>query len=499
MKRPLSLLALPFLITCVGLSSAKAQLMPAQGTSGGAFPAPAMAGTAGAGSSAASFDAVAALRPLGCAPTHLLQAPGTIYAVCQGSGVWATTPLGDGSVVLRERRQGAVEASTLFLRGADVWVQFVTGGVSPLLALPVVPQASVVAAPLSAQNTPLHREGKVLSANRTSAVVSLGKLDGVNVGDHVEAHISAEPDESLGMNAERIAVGRVVTVSDNRASVEFGFGEAVVTGTVARRTNRRTTAEPVAPDRIGNMFAVEGTLRPYLPIKHAGIGALGEVALTYRARTPVFLRAELMPFGGRTGSGMARGAWGAFSSGGWDHGLFSVGVGIGVLYRRDYANWDSAQNEWSVSSTGAYRKSAPSFAVMQFVRVGALDGLHVSFSNVLAIAKNSDEWTWGYLLMRGQIPLGGNMWLRPTVGGGAGGGFILAEMGLRTLVRGNGRGGSVFLTPSVGVTGIGVRSSDANAPTTSGLQGSLPGNLHVDQDYVLGPMVGLSAEYRLGL
>jgi len=72
-------------------------------------------------------------------------------------------------------------------------------------------------------------------------------------------------------------------------------------------------------------------------------------------------------------------------------------------------------------------------------------------------------------------------------------------MGLRTLVRGNGRGGSVFLTPSVGVTGIGVRSSDANAPTTSGLQGSLPGNLHVDQDYVLGPMVGLSAEYRLGL
>jgi len=96
---------------------------------------------------------------------------------------------------------------------------------------------------------------------------------------------------------------------------------------------------------------------------------------------------------------------------------------------------------------------------------------------VLAIAQSSDEWAFGSLLVRGQIPLSSTAWLRPSAGGGRGAGFVLGELGARVLVQGNGRSRSLFLTPSVGVTGI----------------GTFPG-----ASYVVGPMVGLSAEYRLG-
>jgi hypothetical protein len=436
------------------------------------------------------FDPMPALSAQGCAPRAVIIAGSQVAAICNGLEVWSFELTAGSGLVFVGARRPVSPPTQLTLREGAVWVSMERAPDMPLAALPFAsatstPQGSL-AAPRAldprmsgAVPSPPARviQGEVVDVRRTSALVSIGRADGLLAGDRIAVPVKDDSDDTLDASLERLAIGRVVAVGERRASVEFGLGEQVLPGSRAETSLRAVTAELLAPPRFGGMLQLEGAIRPYLPVRKAGLGALGELAITYHAAVPFYFRAEVSPLGGRAGSGAARGAVGAFASVGWDHALFAVGVGAGVLQRRNYTQQTTREGGVTTTVEEAYDRTVPSFAVSQFVRVGALDGLHATLTNVLAVAESSDEWAFGYLLVRAQIPLSATAWLCPAAGGGRGAGFVLGELGARLLVHGNGRGGSLFLKPTLGIAGVGAYPA---------------------ANYVAGPTVGLHAEYRLG-
>ena len=222
----------------------------------------------------------------------------------------------------------------------------------------------------------------------------------------------------------------------------------------------------LAPPRIAKSLAFEFALRPYLPIDELAFAAVGQLGVSYRGERPWYVQGQLYPIGGLVGKGRERGLFGAFASGGYDHSLFSVGVGIGAL-RGTTETWFDYYGD----SVRAPEHSF-AFSVTQSVRLGALDGLHMAVTNAFVL--EDDRWQFGFVDVLLQAPTGRRTWIVVDGGGGGYARFFYGEVGLRRLVRGDRGQGALFVRPSVGAAG--VEADD----------GGLTG----------GPMVGIHLELR---
>ncbi|HEY6878464.1 MAG TPA: hypothetical protein VI299_10625 [Polyangiales bacterium] len=219
------------------------------------------------------------------------------------------------------------------------------------------------------------------------------------------------------------------------------------------------------PSRVGGVFGLEISVRPLLPIETRGFAMIGELALSYVGERHWFAQVRGFPLGGLLADGRDTPLMGAIAQGGYDHPYFALGLGVGALLRG--SSWDDWSNNSSVTS------QSTRFAISQYGRLGATDGLHLAVQNVFVLL---EQWKFGMVDARVQVPLTRATWLSIAGGGGEQAGFYYAEIGLRLLLRGDRRSGSLFGRPSLGVAGVDQRGPDFSMRS--------------------GPMVGMHLEWR---
>lgn len=409
-----------------------------------------------------------ALQARGCSATARLEHAGRSYFACGEAGVWVFS-----AEQLLEQRHSAGEARDLFLRGDDVWVESVARQSSPLsdLMLLAAPLQTTTVSAAPAASVPSVARGSVLGSEGRFVTVSIGKAEGVRLGDRIEAYATASEGEDAGggVREETVLIGKVVRVSEHQARVEVGFGELAARDTEVRKTSRQETADMVAPARMGRLLSFEGTLRPFLPVDGGSFAVLGDLAVTYLAEGPWFARAELHPLGAILGTGKDGVAFGALASAGYDQTYFGIGLGLGGMH--------TTRSAWDAEYEGVSRSNFE-LAVTQTVRLGARDGLNLTLRNALRLSDG--EWAFGWFDGHAQLPVGNGSWLMAHGSGGDAPGYALGEVGFRRLVRGNGADGSLFVRPSAGFAAIAQRDGS-------------------DRSFQGGPMIGMHLEYRLGL
>lgn len=315
------------------------------------------------------------------------------------------------------------------------------------------------------------REGVVISSLDQEVTLSIGKRQGLKLGERVEVYTTKTDalDASLegdAMRDESVLVGTITAVSDSRARITVGFGERVDPGMKARATNRPRSEKRMAPERIGDQLLLEGSVRPFLPVDKVAFAAQGDVAATYLPTIDAYARVELRPLGLLVGKGNSPSYAGAYASAGYDQTYFSLGLGVGLLYSERTIHYN---NGYYDSQAQVYRQSSPSttedqtqFSVLQHVRLGARDGLH--FAATTAVKLRGDAWEFGWFEGLVQMPIGSRSWGVLRGSGSPEPSYFFAEFGFRRLVRGNGGPGSLFLRPTAGVAGIMSPRSDAIGP-----------------------------------
>ncbi|MEI8259680.1 MAG: hypothetical protein WCJ30_28775, partial [Deltaproteobacteria bacterium] len=311
--------------------------------------------------------------------------------------------------------------------------------------------------------------GTVLEAHGATVVISLGRAQGIRGDERVEIGASRGASGDEGGEIASTVVGRVREVAAGRATVEIGFGEPVVMGDNVRVTTRATTGSMAAPPRSGNLLAFGGSVRAIIPIGTLGLGTLADLWASWHATFPFALRARLYPVGGvyvdsgRFGSGGESGGLiGASLEAMFDSQYFAIGLGIGAAQ---------------------YNSSQFGFGITQVLRVGALDGFNLYAQNHLLVA--SGQFQYGGTDATIQIPLSRSWWLTIR-GGGSVAPYGFTEVGMRIATQGNGRGGTLFVTPSIGWAGMNTGAS-YSSPYSGGYS------------FRAGPTVGIALEYRFGL
>jgi hypothetical protein len=405
---------------------------------------------------------------LGCHPTSLLELHHTHYAAC-GSAIWIGVLGNDGGLHVVEAREAGATVRSLFVRDDTVWVEQVDQVALPLARLSVLQPAAADAPSRTGIDPALI--GHVVEVHDDQVTIDLGKQHGLQVNDHIELYETSRPDGDVDLDAptEHHVVARVSAIANERARATLGMNEVAKVGMAAHYAEAALTANSTSPPRTPGLLVLEAGLRPFLPIERVGVGVLSELAITYFANIPLYVRAELRPFGGRAGSGRDSGVFGSFGEVGYDHTYLGIGVGAGALYY---------QKDFDVAA-GQRRDDKLALGALLHVRIGSGDGVNAQLTTAFAL--RDQRWDFGFFDLTGQTPLGGRTWLTGGIGGGPGAGFLYAEIGLRLLISGNGQAGSIFIRPSVGLAGIDRRLSNDS------------------DDLGVGPMVGLHIESRLGL
>ncbi len=397
----------------------------------------------------------------------------------------------------------------VYLVGDKVWMDIKGQGSSPLVLqteAPVEPpreEAVVVVEAPRVIETPTEpktpeatleveveaaapiRIGKVLKVDNRDIVVDFGTEDGFKKGDDVEFYSTRE----IQLEGERVkrddtvAVGRIKSIDVNRAVIEVGMNEDVSIGTPARYTATDYKANHLAPPRNGDSDEISVTVRPYLALGSLGGGAIMDASWMHRFESPIAVELSISPGGfAITDQGSAA----AFAGHGfvtYDARVFQVGLGLGV------ARFKAKDLPYELGS-GDTMPETMEFGVSagQYVRLGARDGFSLTMTTNFVV--RDKQWDFGGITSELQVPLGKllpDTWMILRGGGGLPG-HIFGEMGLRTMVRGNGNTGSVFVTPLLGFGSITTPEYE-DCGYRSGSQ------CLVDNDYG-GPMVGVTVEWR---
>ncbi len=336
-----------------------------------------------------------------------------------------------GRVWVESRQTAAQPLDQLGRRAAPATAALAVPSPAPAPATGPVPPPPPASAAPAAPSEPI---GRVVSVEAGAAVIDLGAADGLSVGSRVALEAPRTGADELDGLRELTTVGEVVAVSEHRARVRLGFGEAADEGATARRVEAEVSRRRVAPPRIVG-WSVAFMVRALLSLDLEGIVVGADAALQYRGERSYFLRAETNPLAGAVGQGPETGAFAARVLGGYDHRLFALGLGFGAAHTKLEAFGAGADD----------RRVRPT--IEQHVRIGALDGLNVYATN--SFARGDGGFGWTQVLAGMQIPAGSRTWLIFQGGGGLTR-YQWGEVALRHMARGNGDRGSLFITAAAG-------------------------------------------------
>ncbi|MDH5672137.1 MAG: hypothetical protein OEZ06_08310 [Myxococcales bacterium] len=431
-----------------------------------------------------------------------IQQQGVRYRVaCGNAGLWTVEATRDGGFAVLDTSDLGGSAVGFFTHGDKLWVEVqrlqavpvgdvMTAqpppaaatppvmGPPPLQAVPPAPPGAATPPrrpalpPAVAPPAPARRRdrGKVIAVGPGYVDIDLGYKDGLGEGERV-ALLGSETSfdgSSLAGGVEREqTVGRVVDLSPNRGRVELGLNEAGQLGQAVRVTERPLSASRISPHRAAGIWELAALVRPFLIMDELGGGVLLDARAGFRSEDSYHIEAAIQPLALATAGDGGSAPMAAIITGGYDVHMFEVGLGLGGQTVHDVR-------------LGSEPGSGTS--IIQRLRVGARDGLHLEAWNHVTLFRS--EFDWSAIRISGQLPISRGTWLRMTGSGGTlGVGF--GEIGVRTLLRGNGGPDTLFLEATIG--GVHVfedppRCQDFDCP--AGL------------DYA-GPMVGLGAEWRM--
>lgn len=310
--------------------------------------------------------------------------------------------------------------------------------------------------------------GEVVEVRPGTVVIDQASGMGLSRGDKVELYVVREVELGGGELASREktrAVGQVVATSGARAQIELGVNEAVSVGTMARKTDKKITANSVAPPRPAGITSYELMVRPFLPLNNLGFGSVGSLSVAHAFNWPGMLEVKLDPFSfGIADAGNVLALSGDVSMS-YDTPVFRIGLGAGVARLSD--------NNFNPNTNRTERDLSANFNITQVVRLGARDGLHLLAYNSFLL--DEGEFVYGGTDGEIQVSLASvldDTWLLMR-GGGHASGHYYGELGLRLMATGNGGPKSLFVTATLGGAGV-----------FDGL------------NQYGGPMVGFGLEYR---
>jgi len=339
----------------------------------------------------------------------------------------------------------------------------------PLVAQPLPPSAAPVvpapAASLAADTR--ERVGRVERVLPGEVIITLGSLDGIKRSDHIEFALAEADTDEFGLTSEVLAIGVVTNVIAHNARVRIGLNESVPVGALAVPTITMSTGSLSAPPRVSGLWELELMMRPFVAVGELGGGALFSGSVGYRY-THLHLQAVIDPvaFAAVENNGSVA-AVNAAAIASYDSQYFELGLGLGFQ---------------SINETSQILKPGTGLTAVQAIRFGARDGLNLSARTNLALFHS--EFQFGAIVVNSQVPLTRGYWLLLN-GGGGNVGYGFGELGLRTLLAGNGLAGSKYLTITAG--GVGVFKS-----------GSCDENFSAcGQDKSFGgPTLGVGGEWR---
>ncbi len=473
-------------------STATTPVKPAAPPARGRAPSP------GTAAPAPSFDAwlPAQRDTLGRACNRRTLVEGTrIVVACGAAGVWIVEPQPDGGFALLDTQDLGGDVIGLFERDGMVWAEIARLEARPVRidavstrAFPTepstpptsverpVPSRPVAPPPLAVVPRPVRTpEGKVTEASLGEVVIDLGSNQGLKHGDRIELSETTSEDVGGELASRRsvTAVGVVTAVAPGFARVQLGMNERAPVGATARFVTRDRTQSRVSPPRLSSLWEVAFRVRPFVTLDGLGGGALTQASVGYRFDAPVHVAAEAYPFGYANGKGTpAVVPVATFVSASYDHEVFEIGLGLGLE---------------TVNDTTFQVDAGTGTLIAQRLRLGARDGLNLDLRNDVVLFHSSFEFSG--LVGSALIPVGSSSWLAFEGGGGTAG-YGYGEVGVRSLLRGNGDRGSVYFTVSVG----GVTMFEDRTRTCGG-----PGFTFECGDTVTygGPMLGAGGEWRL--
>jgi hypothetical protein len=414
---------------------------------------------------------------LGCEGKRAVRSEVHVFVACGAAGVMKLRVAPDGAVAIEERLGFAGEAIDVFEQGDRVWVTLAhldarpvaegipigsSGGGAPAVLPPIV--SAPVSAPAIAPRT-----GHVVAIEPGKVLVDLGAADQIKVGQRLRFSRATVSD--VGTGHETIAVGNVVEVGPTRAKVQLGLNETVDLAAEVEPTEEAATRDMLAPPRPRNEWELGLALRPFLPIGELAFGLVSTFEVGYRGAADWHVRVFGEPFGFAVGGDGPVGAVNVMAAGSYDHPLFEVGLGVGVTRITDR------------DGSGDGARVTAAFGMTPLVRLGAVDGLHLEVHNGFVLL--DEKFRYGSTIGNIRVPIATRLAL-DFRGGYSQAGGALGEIGLRVLALGNGRAGTVFLTPSVGAAFVfGDRTTIRDGQPTG------------DEVFYGGPMAGLGAEWRL--
>jgi hypothetical protein len=410
---------------------------------------------------------------------HAMTERHIIVACKEGSVLTlARTPTG---VQLLGRRETNGQVESFYEQEGSVWMRVVAER-----AERVVPGAIVStdrAAKSGTEATPAtdtgdedelsNVQGQVSVVNGRDVVVQLPEGHGVEVGHRMSMVKPAKGTASFFV-AEPV-VAKVVKVMADQVLLRVGMNEVVEPGFVTRVTQDRETASRRVPPRVYGVWDLRTVLRPILNLGNVGGGVSGELGLARRTEYFRFgVNLSPISYVGATDEGSVFSA-GGYVFGAVDHAIYSAGVGVG-------AN--------TVNDTDGESESGSGLSIVQLLRIGAVDGLHLE-SRVEAVIFRS-EVLFSYLQIQGQISVADTSWLIVRGGGGSLG-YGFGEVVVRNLLWGTGQAGSTFLELGLGGAGLfeqACRGAGCEPVVAAGTE------IGTDRD-VGGPMFTAGLEWRL--
>jgi hypothetical protein len=401
-----------------------------------------------------------------------------IAVACKGGQLLTLARTATG-VQLVGRRQVNGNVKDFYEHEGSVWARVVSESAESVIPGAILASGKVDAGPTS--GTPKTTEpeappgpviGEVTRVDGREAVVDVPDGHGLKEGDRLT--LARPVSGSDAFFADDPVIAKVVRVMDEQVLVRLGMNEVVETGFAAQSTTERETASRRSPPRVYDVWDLRAVLRPVLNIGSVGGGVAGELGMARRTEHFRFgVNFAPLSYLGASGEGSVLAA-GGYAFAAVDHQIYSAGVGVGGN---------------TVNDTDGESESGSGLSIVQLLRIGAVDGLHVS-SRVEAVIFRS-EVLFGYLQLEGQLAVADTAWL-VVRGGGGSIGYGFGEVVVRNLLWGTGQPGSTFLELGLGGAG-GFEQSCPQTPAVVSAS-AIPQCTNTN---VGGPMFTAGLEWRL--
>lgn len=262
-----------------------------------------------------------------------------------------------------------------------------------------------------------------------------------------------------------VAVIEVRQVEGRRAVADLARGDAAHPGDTVEPTTKAQRS-PLFAQRAPYRQWVRLILRPFLNFGEADVATVTEVAGGWNWDR-LHLQARLAPVGLSVPHSVR--LVNAQFIAGYDAEVAEFGIGTGWFYNTHYA-WTCEGAPTTDFREQPCSRSVPT--LLQHLRLGATDGLHLRLTNTVAIERGQFVET----AFEGNVdlPLSRELNLYGAGGGGTGETFAWGEAGVRIYARGNGGGGTLVLTTGVG--GSMLETSERFGGSDSSIPGCIGSN-----------------------